>query len=255
MGYSQSSSVLERFTVFNLSTSKVRNVKIILFYSVLLSTISFLVCLHIESLVFVIDDMNEIPFIFLLYGYMYLFIIHKYEPHLIITFFVNHVDFMLSNKQHTYLFSCSFTLISEHLTVRITLINPMRIPLVFTNVHLLWIFKLTNSITQSSSCTVNTIDPNIINNSSSHYHLRNNVNNDQVINITNEIPTHSNYSYPHHQQERQHEMINQFVSGETISEFIMLPGERKNVNFIIFSVISFNISCSFLNFNQLSILF
>ncbi|VDP74103.1 unnamed protein product [Schistosoma mattheei] len=88
----------------------------------------------------------------------------------------------------------------------------MRIPLVFTNVHLLWIFKLTNSITESSSCTVNTIDPNIINNSSSHYHLCNNVNNDQVINITNEITTHSNYSYPHHQQERQHEMINQFVS-------------------------------------------
>ncbi|CAH8591436.1 unnamed protein product [Schistosoma curassoni] len=123
--------------------------------------------------------------------------------------------------------------LGEHLTVRITLINPMRIPLVFTNVHLLWIFKLTNSITESSSCTVNTIDPNIINNSSSHYHLCNNVNNDQVINITNEIPTHSNYSYPHHQQERQHEMINQFVSGETISEFIMLPGERKNLQLSI----------------------
>ncbi|XP_018652565.1 hypothetical protein Smp_136250.1 [Schistosoma mansoni] len=71
----------------------------------------------------------------------------------------------------------------EHLTVRITLINPMRIPLVFTNVHLLWIFNLTNSITESSSCI--------------------------------------------------YEMINQFVSGEIINEFIMLPGERKNLQLSI----------------------
>uniref|UniRef100_A0A5K4F1E8 Trafficking protein particle complex subunit 8 n=1 Tax=Schistosoma mansoni TaxID=6183 RepID=A0A5K4F1E8_SCHMA len=110
--------------------------------------------------------------------------------------------------------------LGEHLTVRITLINPMRIPLVFTNVHLLWIFNLTNSITESSSCIVNTMDSNVNNNNNNNNNpsSHNHINNDQFIHITNEILSHSIYSYSHDQ----YEMINQFVSGEIINEFIIL---------------------------------
>ncbi|KAH8858500.1 Trafficking protein particle complex subunit 8 [Schistosoma japonicum] len=117
--------------------------------------------------------------------------------------------------------------VGENLTLQITLINPMRIPLVFTNVHLLWIFKLTDSTTR----LCHALDTfNSEKHPPSHYHSSpSNVNadNGQGSSITNEILYYSNHSRHYYQQ--QQETISQYVSGQVINEFIMLPGERKNL--------------------------
>ncbi|CAH8861945.1 unnamed protein product [Trichobilharzia szidati] len=122
--------------------------------------------------------------------------------------------------------------VGEHLTVQMTLINPMRIPLVFTNVHLLWVFTLgSNSpITTTTTATPpptsystdGTVDKSILQNQHS------NSTTDKLISITNEIVNHSNQYY-HQQIQQQLQLVSQYVSSQILNEFIMLPGERKNL--------------------------
>ncbi|CAH8531207.1 unnamed protein product [Schistosoma turkestanicum] len=97
--------------------------------------------------------------------------------------------------------------LGEYLTLQITLINPMRIPLVFTNVHLLWLFQL----------LANT-DPH------HHHHHQSSTTGCCCCCITNEMPIHAIHS---HQYEQQQKLNNEYISSQIISELIMLPGERK----------------------------
>ncbi|VDQ12331.1 unnamed protein product [Trichobilharzia regenti] len=122
----------------------------------------------------------------------------------------------------------------------------MRIPLVFTNVHLLWIFTLggnppvtttmppsTTTTTPTSYSTDGIVDKSILQNQHSNSTTYANVNTDKLISITNEIVNHSNQYY-NQQIQQQLQLVSQYVSSQILNEFIMLPGERKNVSYTVY---------------------
>lgn len=142
--------------------------------------------------------------------------------YIVVTLFIRHFARCIRNPPPSRVLSCQNVLcdffhrmFSEYVTVRIPLENPMKIPLVFSNLHLLWTFQSQLSV-----------DPP-------------NRPDETRTSVTNETP--SGLTHLHRQ----------IVASEIIPELIILPNERKAVSQCSQGCVCYVLQMRFIYFNKL----